>query len=266
MLVLAVYTRNEACLAFRFNQYMVLAIPKGWVVVFLAVGLLQSCSSVPRSEQQALARNGVALLGVTSHPTVSSAMSEIAMSNMLQDIVQDTGRFSSLGAYKVSQLVGQKRYRKMLDTYGETGVVASEDVQILMAAQLPVSYAIITRIEENTTGPGASTVEALRNNAGELMNDRERVVHSTVRRVTLSATMINLRSGAAYWTKTYRAEPVTRSAYTRYFGSSFAGSLAATMANTVANGIRKPSGPAAPSIQLTLRSLMREVARNMRPG
>lgn len=193
-------------------------------------------------------------------------MSETAMSNMLQDVIRETGRFSTLGAYKVSKVVGQKQHNIMLDTYAETGALASEDVQILMAAQLPVSYAIVARIEENSVGPGVSTVQALRNNAGKLMNDRERVVHSTLRRVTLSATMINLRSGAAYWTKTYRAEPVTKSAYTRYFGSSFAGSLAATMANTVANGIRKPSGPPPPSVQLTLQSLMREVARNMRPG
>jgi len=87
-----------------------------------------------------------------------------------------------------------------------------------------------------------------------------------VRRVTLSATMINLRSGHAYWTRTYRAEPEAKATYTEYTGSSFAGSLAATMANTVANGIRKPTPPPAPGLKLTIQSLMREVARNMEPG
>ena len=234
------------------------------MAVLLLLTLIQGCSSTPNARKGAVARNGVAVLGVVTQSGVNGTMSEAALNSMMHDTVRETGRFSSLAAHKVSKVIGGDRYTTMMEGYAETGRLQSEDIQLLMAARLPVNYAIISLIQENTTAAGPSTVESLRNNAGELLNDRERLVHTTVRQVTLSSTMIDLRTGAAYWSRSYRAEPVSKASYTRYSGSSFAGSLAATMANTVANGIRKPSGPPAPSLQLTLQSLMREVARTMK--
>ncbi|MEE9336383.1 MAG: hypothetical protein V3U65_20035 [Granulosicoccaceae bacterium] len=239
---------------------------KRGLAALLLLTLLQGCSTTPNARQGAVARNGVAVLGVVTQSGVNGTMSEASLNGMMHDIVRETGRFSSLAAHKVSKVVGGDRYTAIMESYAETGSLQPEDIQLLMAARLPVNYAIISRIQENATEAGPSTVESLRNNAGELLNDRERVVHSTLRRVTLTSTMIDLRTGAAYWSRSYKAEPVNKASYTRYSGSSFAGSLAATMTNTVANGIRKPSGPPAPSLQLTLQSLMREVARTMRPG
>ncbi len=237
---------------------------KGVIAALLLMTLIQGCSTKPSSRQAAVARNGVAVLGVVTQSGVNGTMSEASLNNMMHDTVRETGRFSSLAAHKVSKVIGGDRYTKMMKAYAETGTLRPEDIQLLMAARLPVNYAIISIIQENSTYAGPSTIESLRNNAGELLNDRERVVHSTVRRVMLTSTMINLRTGATFWSRSYKAEPVSKASYTRYSGSSFAGSLAATMANTVANGIRKPSGPSAPSLQLTLKSLMREVARTMK--
>lgn len=245
---------------------MVTRAYKGGWVALLVLALLQGCSTAPSTREGGVVRNGVAILGVVTQPGINGSMSEAALNNMLHDIVRETGRFSSLAAHKVSKVVGGEKYRAMMKSYAESGTLLPEDIQLLMAARLPVGYAIVTRIQENTTEAGPSTVEALRNNAGELLSDRERIVHSTIRRVTLTSTMVNLRTGTAYWSRSYQAQPVSKSSYTRYFGSSFAGSLAATMANTVANGVRKPAGPPPPSLQLTLRSLMREVARNMKAG
>ena len=239
---------------------------KGGIAALLLLMLLQGCSTNPNARQAAVARNGVAVLGVVTQTGVNGTMSQASLNGMMHDTVRETGRFSSLAAHKVRKVIGGDRYTTMMKSYAKTGSLQPEDIQLLMAARLPVNYAIISRIQENSTLAGPSTVESLRNNAGELLNDRERLVHSTVRRVTLTSTMINLRTGEAYWSRSYKAEPVSKASYTRYSGSSFAGSLAATMANTVANGIRKPSGPPAPSLQLTLQSLMREVARTMSAG
>ncbi len=233
------------------------------VFLLVTAGLIQSCASAPDRFPGQVARNGVAILGVTTMPDVNSAMSAAGMNNTLHDIVSESDNFVSFESYKVRKVIGDDRHQTIMDIYGKTGAVRPEDIQLLMAARLPVSYALIGRIEENRESTRGPTFEKLRNNAGELLSDREKVVLSTVRHVTLSATMINLRTGAAFWTRTYRAEPASQIAYTHYQGSSFAGSLAATMANTVANGIRKPAPPPPPSLNLTVRSLMREVVRNM---
>jgi len=105
--------------------------------------------------------------------------------------------------------------------------------------------------------------EQLRNNAGEVLSDRERIVLSTVREMQVSASLLNIASGRVIWSKSYRATPAKQTSYVHYSGSSFSGSLAASFANTMSNGLRVPSGPVPPSNLLTLRSLLTEIVRNI---
>jgi hypothetical protein len=101
------------------------------------------------------------------------------------------------------------------------------------------------------------------NAAGAKLTDRERIVLATERTTRLSATMIDLRTGAMLWHREYSVSPATEQAMIQYRGSSFSGSLAAVLANTVVNGVRVPDHPAAPPLRLNLRALLREVTRNL---
>jgi len=78
-------------------------------------------------------RNGVAVLGVINQPGVSSTLSEASLNNMMHDTIRESGKFASLSADKVNQVIGDERYLGLVKSYAANGAVAPEDVQLLMA-------------------------------------------------------------------------------------------------------------------------------------
>ncbi len=229
------------------------------------LAILAGCTSRPPVAHSA-APYSVGIVGVVLAPGVESGKSQTAMASELQQLVQSSGRFMILRSKDIANAVdsvASGTYRKMLKGYAERGQLGLADIQALNAAQLPVQTVLIARVEKNEVGVGPTKRVQLRNNAGQIMTDRERVVLSTVREMQLQASLINLASGKLVWSRTYRATPAAESSYIHYSGSSFSGSLAASFANTMSNGLRVPTGPASPSHHLTLQSLMREVVRNL---
>ncbi len=243
------------------------AIVKKPLLFAIVLALLAGCAS---KNQNGIRRapSTVAIIGVTLAPGVESGKSMNAMSRELQELIHAKGGYQTMRPVDVGKAVNRVAdgaYSSMLANFARNGNFHGGDIRVLGAARLPVRSAMILRVEENRVRPGAPKRVALRNNAGKVLTDRERIVLSTVREMQVKASLINLGSGATYWTRTYRSTPSTESSYVHYSGSSFSGSLAASFANTMTNGLKVPSGPAAPSNQLTLRSLMREIVRNM-PG
>ena len=232
------------------------------MLVALAIG---ACASSPPVNQRPVPRS-VAMIGVTIADGVEAGKSQTAMAREFQELIHDRQGYRTLRASAVQRgvnSVSSGAYNDMLNNYAQTGELHPNDIRALIAARLPVQMALIARIEENKVLPGAQHSEQLRNNAGDILTDRERIVLSTVRKMRMKASMVNMQTGAVFWSRTYESTPATKSSYVHYSGSSFSGSLAAALANTVSNGIRAPSGPLPPSNQLTLRSLMREVVRNL---
>jgi len=206
------------------------------------------------------------VVGVTIAPGVESGKNQIAMALELEELIHAGGQYKTLRTTDLARAMDSYTpgsYKVMLDNFAGSGALHQQDLIALSSAQLPVQSALILRIEKNEVSPGAPKSVQLRNNVGDILTDRERVVLSTVREMQMRASMINVATGNVFWSRTYRSTPASETSYTHYSGSSFSGSLAASLANTMTNGLRVPEGPLPPSNQLTLRSLMREVVRNL---
>ena len=237
------------------------------VLLVATLVLISGCASHKSTERTMVPRS-IGMIAVSLAPGVDSAKSQTVMVREFQQLIHGSGRFQTLRANELARAVDAvtpKAYRAMVTNYGKTGRFEIEDLQALQAARLPVRNVLIARLEKNEVRAGPPKRVQLRNNAGQIMTDRERVVLSTVREMQLQTSLIDLASGNTVWSKTYRSSPASESAYIHYSGSSFSGSLAASFANTMTNGLRAPAGPVPPSNQLTLQSLMREVVRNL-PG
>jgi len=234
-------------------------------LILSLVLLLSACVSDNLPNNQAL-KNSIAMIGVTIAPGVQSGASQAAMGRDFQDLIYTTSGRQTLRSSDVNRAMNSfapRSYQLMLENYARTGQLKPADLRALVGAKLPVSSALIARVEKNEVEPGVPKRVALRNNVGDILTDRERVILSTVREMRLQAIMIDVSNGNVLWSGTYRSSPATEAGYTHYSGSSFTGSLAASLANTMTNGLRIPQGPPPPSNQLTLRSLMREVVRNL---
>ncbi len=232
----------------------------------LLLCVLSACVSKPYGAAAPSKSNGIAIIGVSNADGVKPGASYNAMSRELGDLIAERGQHQvlpSIDVQKSLNSVAPGQYGAMMLNYGEHAVLSPGNIRALLAAKLPVSTALIARVSRNNISTGKPVREKLRNNAGELISDREKIVLSTIREMQVEAALINIGTGAVIWSKAYRATPATKSSYVHYYGSSFSGTLAATLANTMSNGLRGPVGPPPPSHQLTLRSLMREIARNL---
>lgn len=234
-------------------------------LILLTILLTVGCVSKNPSGQSVVPRS-IAVVGVAAASGVKPGKSQSAMALEFQELIQSSGGYKTLRSSEVEKAMDFAKsdsYSSMFTHYARTGVLHPTGVQALVNARLPVQYALVARVEKNAVQAGEVKRLQMRNNAGDVLTDRERRVLSTVREMQMQATMINMATGEVFWTRTYRSMPATESSYVHYSGSSFSGSLAASLANTMTNGLRVPKGPLPPSNQLTLRSLMREVVRNL---
>lgn len=232
-----------------------------WALLIIVLGCASQAGINPRVSTQA-----TAILGVTIAPGVEAGRSQNAMGQELEDLMQAEAGYSILRSSDVDRAVSiasPGSFDAMLSNYASSGQLKGDDVNALQAARMPVQTALIARIEKNKVQSGAPKRVVLRNNLGHVLSDRERVVLATEREMQIRASMVNVASGRVIWSKTYRVTPVTESSYVHYSGSSFSGSLAASFANTMSNGLKVPSGPVPPSNLLAIRSLLREIVRNL---
>lgn len=237
------------------------------VAVWPIVLVLFGCAGYGGTAQREPTRTA-AILGVTVMPGAESGRSQGTITRELEALMLADSTYRIMRSDDVSKAVSAATpgaFDAVLGNYAKSGYVKGYDLKALQGAQLPVQTALIARIEKNQVVNGEPKRIELRNNVGDVLTDRERVILSTVREMQIQASMINIANGRVIWNKTYRATPASKSSYVHYSGSSFSGSLAASFVNTMSNGIKVPSGPAPPSSLLTVRSLLREIVRNL-PG
>lgn len=233
--------------------------------VLLTVLLLASCVSKTPSGQS-IAPNSVAIVAVTAAPGVKSGQSASVMARELKEFIHEAGGYRTLRSSQVEQAMNASQagsYRELVSSFARDGVVGPSELRSLNAAGLPVQLALIARVEQNDTKKDKFKVEALRNHSGVLLTDRERKVLITEREVQMRASLINVANGAVVWSRSYRSVPQTKLSYVHYLGSSFSGTLAASLVNTMTTGLSEPDWPAPASYQVTVQSLMREIARKL---
>ena len=206
---------------------------------------------------------GVVLLGVGASNSLQAGINRNELSREFAELIRGERAVSVLGSNEVRSMLGTARYGEMLQRYEASGRLDRQDVQVLMAARLRAPVAIIAQLSSDDISHSKMRRLPLRNSHGQVFEDREQIIMSSQRRTSLTATMVDLRTGAQFWTSTYHAEPVATSTQTRFLGSSFTGSVMARLANTMANGVGAMQGPPPPSLSVTMQSLLREVAVHM---
>ena len=232
--------------------------PVGLLMIVLLC-LVSACSS-PGARQGTSAQRGVAVIGVTARNGLEVAVNRNLAAQEFAGRLAEREQFPVLSAVRTRQLLGPQLWEELLAAYARAGELPAAELQALMAARLPVRFALLARLEMDQTRHPPLRREAIYNQDGAMVLDRERHVLATQRITEVSALLIDLRSGSVAWQRNYRVDPVAEIATIHYLGSSFSASLAAAFANTMVNGLRVSSYPDSPPLRLSLQSLLREIA------
>jgi len=238
------------------------------LVVALVVLQQGACASHSPSRNNA-SLDSIAVIGVTARESLGAGINRKLLNRDLSVLLEASAKYTVIPASRVKAGMngesnrGSENYTELLRNYERTGRIEPRDMQRLLAARLPAAMAVIARVESDEVGQLRDETEAVENRNASWVTDRQRITRLRDRTTEMSAMMINLNTGAIVWHRQYRVSPVNKSSYVQYFGSSFSASLAASLANTMVNGVRVPEGPPAPGLQPSIRSLLREIVRNL---
>jgi len=232
------------------------------VVVMFAASALIGCST-SNSVTSVQTDASLAVLGITSKTGMKSVLNRNGLAADFSQLLSEQRSFPVLPASALRQYVGADRLGEILNRYAESGQLRNTDIRFLMAANLPVSRIVVARLEEDYVVNLPARRESVYNRTGEVLADREKKVLATQRVTRVSASLIDLRNGQEVWNGHFRVDPIAEAATTQYLGSSFSGSLAAAFANTMVNGIRVVRYPVAPTLRISMLSLLREIADKM---
>ncbi len=233
-----------------------------WLFSLFAVVTLSACST-PSLTGQRHQRADVAVIGISVRSGLNVAINRKLLARDFTQLLSGRAGMSVLPNSLVRQYTGPARLDDLLARYAASGRIAPQDMQWLMAAGLPVRRALVARIESDQVTKLPVRRLAARNRNGAVLVDRERRILGTQRITRVSARLVDLHTGKLLWTQQFEVDPVVETVTTHYLGSSFSASLAAAFANTVVNGIKVDRYPETPSLRASLRSLLREVVKNL---
>lgn len=209
------------------------------------------------------APNSVAVLGVVQRQGLSIPINEYRVAGDLEDLLRDNQGYSVMAIDQVRRSLGGQRHDLLLKRVSRAGSVDSTDLRMLKQINLPTRMAVLLTITGNEEVKLDPERIKVRDNQGEFLSDREHVVLSTSRRVTLTATLINLGLQRVRLHNEFSYVSIERKRFLEYNGSSFSGTVAARLANAVANGVRAPGWPEAPNLQDSFYELLNDVAEEL---
>jgi hypothetical protein len=234
----------------------------GLLIGFLVIVQLSACGSTQNLSSQ-YSNTGIAVLGVSAKTGLETAINRNGLAADFTKLLVERRAFPVLPTATLRQYVGADRVVDMLNRFAKNGRLDPRDIKALMSAGLPTPRIVLARLEEDYVVKLPARREVVLNRVGELLADREKKVLATQRVTRVSATLIDLRNGSEVWNRHFRVDPVAEATTTQYLGSSFSGSLAAAFANTMVNGVRVVRYPPAPTLRLSMISLLREIADNL---
>jgi hypothetical protein len=229
---------------------------------FLFIVQLSACGSTQNLPSQ-YSNAGIAVLGVSAKTGLETAINRNGLAADFTKLLVERRAFPVLPTATLRQYIGIDRVADMLNRFAKNGRLDPRDIKALMSAGLPTPRIVLARLEEDYVVKLPARREVVLNRVGELLADREKKVLATQRVTRVSATLIDLRNGSEVWNRHFRVDPVAEATTTQYLGSSFSGSLAAAFANTMVNGVRVVRYPPAPTLRLSMISLLREIADNL---
>ncbi len=236
------------------------ALSHGWRTFRLAAicVLLAGCGATPVNES--VSRAGIAVIAVVAAPEVSLGVSTRSIAFQLEERLRAAGVPEVIAVSRVRSALGAERHALLSAEVAATNRLVNDALQQVMATPLEARYALFARVEQNETAILEPSQEPLRRGSGAIASDKETVVLASRRDVRVAATLLDLVTGSVQWQRAWTAAPLARADYVRYTGSSFSGSVTATIANSVVNGLRGPSAPPPPKLELALDAIFRELA------
>ncbi len=235
----------------------------------VVLSIVYSCAATPyqdyhhRSFNQASIENGgVAVIGVVSSFQKSPSTRYLGWANRFESSIQENRRYPLISSKDVEHKLGIN-YSFILDSYQETNQLGPTEVKLIKAAGLVAQYGVFARVQRNEKIEMPEQVYGVNDVDGYTFRDRSRVVLETARIVTVTAQVIDLRSGRVVWQSTQDAAPKKSTEFIAYKGNSFGRALTIATLNTLSNGFYKTRQPRAPSFESTFELVLDKLARQL---
>lgn len=235
------------------------------LVMALLLGACGTNRQVPEftsPDSRVSSTTDVVLLGAVQKSGLKAPVSASVMAADIEKLIAGERKVSVTPAATTRQIIGESPHDEMMAFYARNARFAPYQVQRLMAANLPARKALVVRLEADSVLRLPMIREALVDEWGRVIADRERRTYITRRVTQLSASLLDLRNGRVIWTRQYRVSPEVVAASNHHTGESFGASVAAAVANTLVQGIRDTDYPNPPSLGDSVYALLQEVATN----
>jgi len=234
----------------------------------LALGLtLSGCanrgSNRTGSGGPVIPHRSVALLGVVQQPGLGIPVNEDRLATDLEILLREEQQYAVMAYKQVRIALGSARQDLLLRRLANAGQLEQADLDMLKEAQLPARMGVALTVTGDAVTYPKLPRTRIRNNQGQILNDRSLITRSAMRSVSMTATVVELAAGQVRMHDSFNYQSVERKQYVEYTGSSFTGSLAARVANTVSNGVRSPDDPEPPGLYSSFYELLNDVAEKL---
>ena len=224
------------------------------------------CTSFSKRLGTATAPNSVAVLGVVQRSGLNLDLNEYRLAADFEDILRDNHGYSVMAIEQARQYIGAERHDLLLRRVANSGSLDRTDLRMLNQANMPTRMGVFLTITGNEEAKLDPEQLQLRDDAGRFLQDRQHVVLATSRRVSLTATLVNLGLERVRMHNEFRFESIERKRFLEYSGTGFTGSLAARLANTVANGVIPPDWPKPPELYDSYYQILIDVGKRLPIG
>lgn len=202
---------------------------------------------------------GIVVLGAVARTGLKLPLDTARMSIDLAALLAGRGDVSVTSALTAREVIGAGPHDEMMAYYARHSRLAPYQIQRLMAANLPSSKAVIVMLTSDQVEQLPMQRDAVLNEQGLQIADRERRTYITQRTTRLTTILVNLRNGRVEWTRQYRVNPSAQISTNHHVGGSLSESLAATVTNTVVRGLGEARYPLPPPLYDSVLALLQEV-------
>jgi hypothetical protein len=232
-----------------------LVVPSFGFAILTACVASQSSFQHRSFHAQTIQEGGLAIMGVVEANRINPSYQYLDWSKRLErSVVLENLNYPVVPALSIKKALGAN-YTAVLNGFQLNNELGSTEKDIIRRAPIIARYGLFARIERDHTELPRRQELPVKNARGEIAKDREKVVLSSRRTVTVSAKVYDFKTGQIVWQKTSEASPLHHATYINYRGGSFTGALPAATHNSVRNGSLSRHAPALTDQEKTLNQV-----------
>jgi len=191
----------------RFRRVQI--CDKGVVLSLLLCLLSAACVSPDgRNSQTRIDRkiplpseNSIAVVGVTARSGLKLPLNLDLMVGDFEAVLKSRDDFTVFEHDRVRQQLGAGLHDDMMAHYARNGRLAPYQIRTLVEADLPARRAIVVRLDTDNVEELPVRSASVLDETGETVTSRDIIIRSFRRVTTLSAVLVDLRSGQIMWTR-----------------------------------------------------------------